>query len=278
MILDEDFSDYSVSYPFQITRFRSLCEHRWEEGYHFPGERHNFWEFSLVLEGEEEATFDDGVVHLIKPGTFTCTQPMVFHSTLCTKGPCHVLNFSFEHTGILPQSLSQGTFFLSDEEINTLSDIFFRLKTAYEGQPEDPVLGAEAALALTAFLLGLSREHTPQFQPADSASSRLYRQLVQAMHDKLYDNLTVQQLAKSCAISVTTAKELFRRHAGIGPKRYYCELRLNEAMRLLLSGRSLEEIAETLNYSSPNYFSGCFKQHFGMPPGQYRRQHWDKSE
>ena len=278
MVLDESFSDYSVSYPFQITRFRSLCEHRWEAGYHFPGERHNFWEFSLVLEGEEEATGDDGVVHLIKPGTFSCVRPMVFHSTLCTKGPSHVLNFSFEHTGILPDTLSRGIFYLFDTEIKTLSNIFFQLQRAYQSQPQDPVLGAEATLSLTAFLLRLSQNHTPQYSPADSVSSRMYRQLVQAMHDKLYDNFTVQQLAQHCAVSVTTAKELFRRHAGIGPKRYYSELRLNEAMRLLLAGRSLEEITEKLNYSSTNYFSCCFKQHFGLPPGQYRRQHWDKNE
>ena len=277
MILDEEFSDYCVTYPFQITRFRSLCEHHWEEGYHFPGERHNFWEFALLLEGEEESTVDNGVVHLIKPGTFVCTQPMVFHSTLCTKGPCHVLNFSFEHTGTLPESLSAGGFYLSPEEIATLSDIFFRLKAAYEGQPEDPILGAEAALALTVFLLRLSRKHTPQVRPANSPSSRLYQQLVQTMHNRLYDNLSIQQLAQCCAISVTTVKELFRRHAGMGPKRYYSELRLNEAMGLLLAGKSLEEISEQLNYSSVNYFSCCFKAHFGMPPGQYRRQHWDKN-
>lgn len=201
---------------------------------------------------------------------------MVFHSTLCTKGPCHVLNFSFEHTGILPEALSRGAFSLSGEEIGTLSDIFFQLQKAYQDQRSDPVMGAEAALSLTAFLLRLSREHTPQFRSADSASSRMYRQLVQAMHSSLCKNLTVQQLAQQCAVSVTTAKELFRRHAGIGPKQYYCQLRLNEAMRLLLSGMELEEITEKLNYSSVNYFSSYFKQHFGLPPGQYRRQHWDK--
>ena len=91
------------------------------------------------------------------------------------------------------------------------------------------------------------------------------------MQESVYDNITIQEIATKNAISVTAVKELFHKYAGISPKAYYTKMRGNEALRLLESGREILEIAELLNYSSPNYFSCSFKKQFGFPPGQYRK-------
>jgi len=77
------------------------------------------------------------------------------------------------------------------------------------------------------------------------------------------------------SISITTVKELFAKYAGVNPKCYYSDMRGNEALRLLEEGVEIEEIAERMNYSSPNYFSYSFKKQFGLPPGRYRRRDWD---
>ena len=100
-----------------------------------------------------------------------------------------------------------------------------------------------------------------------------YQKLVETMQAMLYDNVSVQQIAEHNAISATTMKELFRKYAGISPKRYYGDMRGVEAIRMLESGMEIAEITEKLNYSSPNYFSFSFKKQFGLPPGQYRKQH-----
>ena len=89
------------------------------------------------------------------------------------------------------------------------------------------------------------------------------------MRGSICENLTIGQIVAQNAISVTTAKELFRKYAGISPKAYYMEIRGNEALRLLKSGKEIRDVSEILNYSSPNYFSCCFKKQFGLPPGQY---------
>ena len=97
------------------------------------------------------------------------------------------------------------------------------------------------------------------------------------MRVSMYENLTIQQIASRSAISVTTTKELFQKYAGVSPKAYYSEIRGNEALRLLKDGMEIVEIAEALNYSSPNYFSYSFKKQFGLPPGQYRKQLWEEN-
>lgn len=277
MILDGSFADYPITYPFQITRFRSLYEHRWDGKYLFLGESHNFWEFTCVLEGEVEAVLD-GRIYLLKPGSFLCCPPMIFHSCRSVGVPSCLLNFSFVHTGTLPANLAEGVFALAPAETDELKRIFYRLQDALQKDAPDPDRGAEAAFAMSSFLIRLSRDHPFHDRPVKTRTGTVYQKLVTTMRASLYDNLTVQQIASRNAVSVTTMKELFRKYAGISPKRYYSDMRGVEAMRLLESGMEMVEIAEKLNYSSPNYFSYSFKKQFGIPPGQYRRQYWERKK
>ena len=274
MILDGLFENYPVEYPFRITRFRFLYEHRWEEPYLFLGERHNFWEFSCVLEGEVEA-IQDGKIFLLKPGSFIGCAPMVFHSCRSTQKNCRLINFSFEHTGALPEKLGQGLFNLTPADTEELAHIFRQLCDAYTSPIQNPELGAEGSYALCAFLLRINKNHNSHQHIKNSRSGVMYRKLVESMRAALYENLTLAQIAERNSISITTVKELFAKYAGINPKRYYSDMRGNEALRLLEEGVEIEEITERMNYSSPNYFSYSFKKQFGLPPGRYRRRDWD---
>ena len=277
MILGGPYRSYKVSYPFQITRFRSLFEHHWEEAFTFSGESHNFWEFSCVLEGELESVQGEKI-YLLKPGSFLCCPPMVFHRSRSVGHPCRFLNFSFEYTGILPASFSEGIFYLQSAEIDELRSILLRLQTACLPDDPDPDKGAEAACALTSLLIRLSKHHKPHTRLIDSRSGGIYQKLVETMGEALRENLTISQIAARNAVSVTTVKELFQKYAGISPKAYYSEMRGNEALRLLKAGKDIAEVAELMNYSSPNYFSYSFKKQFGLPPGQYLRHLWEESE
>lgn len=271
---DGKFENYPVEYPFHITRFRFLYEHVWIDPFLFLGERHNFWEFTCVLEGEVEAV-QDGKIFLLKPGSFIGCAPMVFHSCRSTEKNSRLINFSFEHNGALPEKFSQGIFYLTPAEVEELVDIFNQLRTAYTEENTDPVLGAEGTYALGAFLLRINKKHNSHQRIQNSRSGVMYRHLVESMRAAVYENLTLGQIAQRNSISVTTVKELFAKYAGVNPKRYYSDMRGNEALRLLEEGVEIEEITERMNYSSPNYFSYSFKKQFGLPPGRYRRRDWE---
>ena len=92
------------------------------------------------------------------------------------------------------------------------------------------------------------------------------------MGEALQENLTISQIAARNAVSVTTVKELFQKYAGISPKAYYSEMRGNEALRLLKAGKDIAEVAELMNFSSPNYFSAFFKRYAGKPPARWCRE------
>lgn len=269
--MDDLYSHYYVKQPFQIQCFRTLSEYRWDKDHLFLGESHNFWEVTLVLEGEVEGVRGDKV-YLLQQGNLIFCPPMVFHSSRSTGSRCHNLNFSFEVTGMMPPILTEGIFHPTPVEISELKNIVYRLRDAYLQDPHDEELGAEATNALSAFILRLSRHHTPHNQLSNSRGSRLYQQVIETMQQALYENLSVSEIAKRNAISTTTLKDLFRNYMGIGPKKYYSDLRGMEAIRLLGEGMPITEIAERLNYSSTGYFTNVFKKQFGMPPSQYRRE------
>ncbi len=91
------------------------------------------------------------------------------------------------------------------------------------------------------------------------------------MQKAVYDNFSIETLASRNFISVSYVKKLFRRYANLSPKHFYDDLRAKEAALLLQDGQSVAAVAETMNFSSPNYFTLFFKKHFGVTPSAYRR-------
>lgn len=269
--MDDLYNHYYVKQPFEILCFRTLSEYRWDKDHLFLGESHNFWELTLILEGEIEGVIGDKV-YLLEPGNLMCCPPMVFHSSRSTGSRCHLLNFSFEIVGTMPSILKEGIFRLSPAEISELTNTVYRLRDAYLQETSDDDMGAEAASALASFILRLPRNHRPHNQLSNSRSSRLYQQVIETMQQTLYDNLTVAEIAKRNAISTTTLKDLFRNYAGVGPKKYYSDMRGVEALRLLSEGMDISEISEKMNYSSTGYFSNVFKKQFGEPPSIHRKR------
>ena len=103
-------------------------------------------------------------------------------------------------------------------------------------------------------------------------SAQEYRKIVEAMRRGLHKNLTLSDLSKECHVSVSYIKTLFQTQVGISPKLFYTQLRRTEALRLLMGGVPVGEVAERMNFSSPNYFSSFMKKHLGMPISEYLRK------
>ena len=267
--MDDLFNRYPVNHAFQIVAYRTVDEYHWDKNHLFTGESHNFWEFICVLEGEAESVRGNQVFHL-RPGNFLADPPMVFHSSRSLASACHVLNFSCEISGNIPANLIKGIFYLSPTEIDELTGIFHRI-LSFATECGDPDIGSEASHAMESFLLRLARQHTPHHRLSNSHNSILYKKIVEDMEETLYENISIQQIAVRNGVSTTTIKDLFRSFAGIGPKRYYANMRGIEALRLLDEGLEIEQITEIMNYSSTSYFPNTFKKQFGLPPGQFRK-------
>jgi len=105
------------------------------------------------------------------------------------------------------------------------------------------------------------------------ADTRLVSALRQ-MHGQLAHPWTVDQLAKSAALSRSAFFERFTRTVGTAPMEYLLAWRMAVAKDLLRRRDvGLAEIAERIGYASASTFSTAFTRHVGQPPSRFARQY-----
>lgn len=86
------------------------------------------------------------------------------------------------------------------------------------------------------------------------------------------DPIVLSSLASMEYLSVSRYSALFRLLMGVSPQKYLIELRLKNAREMLAStDLSVSEIARSVGYDDPLYFSRLFRKHFGIPPRSARR-------
>ena len=87
------------------------------------------------------------------------------------------------------------------------------------------------------------------------------------------DKFGVVDLARHAGISNNYLNKKLTSLLGKTAIQFIQEIRLNKAKELFRSeDRTAAEVAYLTGFSSPAYFSRCFRNHFGYPPGG-RRQH-----
>ena len=87
----------------------------------------------------------------------------------------------------------------------------------------------------------------------------------------VHRGLEVQEVAKHCGVCLTTLKKAFSDYAGKGVKAYFTDMKIHRAKELLRMGNPVSEVSDTLGFSSPAYFSQCFKREVGISPQRYRK-------
>ena len=87
------------------------------------------------------------------------------------------------------------------------------------------------------------------------------------------EEISVPELAKLCDMSVSHFYTLFKKEVGTTPIEYKQNILINRAIRLLLSDTttSIEEISDSLGFSSSTYFRRVFKHITGKSPREYRK-------
>ena len=97
------------------------------------------------------------------------------------------------------------------------------------------------------------------------------------IESNLYTNLTIQELANLCHLSLSSFKRAFRRHYNTTPAKYIKHRRLMRASQLLRnSNNSISQVAFECGFSDLAHFSKSFHHHFGSAPSQYRLNQIDK--
>lgn len=96
--------------------------------------------------------------------------------------------------------------------------------------------------------------------------------MMQYIHDHYSEDVKLQRIADSAAISESVCLRSFRGVIGITPIQYLIQYRIEKAAELLLqSDRKVNEIAFSCGFSDLSYFTKCFREMKRCTPVEYRK-------
>jgi len=99
------------------------------------------------------------------------------------------------------------------------------------------------------------------------------RNIMSLMHNNIEEPLSLEELADCIDISRRHMERLFQTHLETTPSRYYLELRITQARRLLLqSNENITNVSLACGFVSSSHFSNCFKDYFGLSPSAARQK------
>lgn len=142
-------------------------------------------------------------------------------------------------------------------------DQFARCLNLYRTSTNRIALKGEAFALVSHAIVAYTTKNAPSgIQPA-----------IDTIRNSIHDELRVCDLAAACGMSESTFRREFHRYAGVSPKQYILERKINKAKQMLRSGYyPIKEICMILGFFDDAYFSKIFKKSTGMTPMQYAEQ------
>lgn len=121
--------------------------------------------------------------------------------------------------------------------------------------------------------LGRQEALSLEAEPSDSRTSRECGLVRRYIDNHFKENLSLDQLARLAHVNKYYLSHAFRREFDTSPINYLISRRIEESRFLLReTDHSLSLIAQMLGFSSPSYFSQCFRRVEGISPMEYRQQ------
>ncbi len=109
---------------------------------------------------------------------------------------------------------------------------------------------------------------------ADKKHFSIIAPAVSYLKKHLYDcDLKIETLPQLCGVSGTYFRKLFRARYAVSPQNYILGKRLSHAKTIIDSGDfdTFSEIAVSVGYTDPLYFSRAFKKKYGVSPSEYAK-------
>lgn len=112
----------------------------------------------------------------------------------------------------------------------------------------------------------------PDAMPSDRGADSGDERLEQVVMSSVAENLSLDELAERCYVSVSTFKRRFRRRFSLSPHQWFILRRLDLAYRMILAtDLAITEIARLCGFTNPSHFISAFKRRYHITPASLRR-------
>ena len=112
-----------------------------------------------------------------------------------------------------------------------------------------------------------------QLEEAAPTENRECAEIKRYLDTNYREDISLDLLAELAHLNKYYLAHTFQREYGISPITYLNRRRIEESKHMLgNTSYSVAQISELMGFSSPSYFSQCFRKAEGMTPNEYRRQ------
>ena len=145
------------------------------------------------------------------------------------------------------------------------------VNTLWNLKPEDVPAASEPTVTSEVSDTSEPSDNTDDDEPV--AVSHFITRFKEVIESRLEDsNVSVEDLAADMNLSRVQLYRKVKAVSGASPVELLRTARLNRAYQLLLtSGKSVSEVAYAVGFTAPSYFTKCFKEEYGMVPGDIRK-------
>lgn len=161
-------------------------------------------------------------------------------------------------------------------EVERMSALFRHIQRILQLSEPGCGLKAEGFLRIMLSLFHQSPpEHAKQAQPM-TEGERQTEKAIRWLSLQYAQPVTIESMAKALGYHRTHLTKMFKRHTGIPPMTYLLKIRMEKARLLMRDERlTLQQIASSVGFNDPLYFSRKFKSWYGQSPSEYREA-WRK--
>lgn len=245
---------------------------------------HERVEFMLVTSGTLHFRLNSFET-LLTEGQLAIVTPHAQHYALTGQGGCSLKTLMFDVETFYNQLPITEHFFkpLVDQSVSFVPytdhpDVIRVMKSIVEKSTDEDALAPLFRVGKIYELITLLYRHCLVERESEALTQNQLQDVLDYINVHFCENISSADLAKKFGYSEGYFCRHFKVVTGLSPMIYIRILRLEKARELLQSGQhSFSEIASRCGFSSPTYFTRCFKSHFEMTPSEYLRQFNEKA-
>ena len=245
---------------------------------------HERVEFMLVTSGTLHFRLNSFET-LLTEGQLAIVTPHAQHYALTGQGGCSLKTLMFDVETFYNQLPITEHFFkpLVDQSVSFVPytdhpDVIRVMKSIVEKSTDEDALAPLFRVGKIYELITLLYRHCLVERESEALTQNQLQDVLDYINVHFCENISSADLAKKFGYSEGYFCRHFKVVTGLSPMIYIRILRLEKARELLQRGQhSFSEIASRCGFSSPTYFTRCFKSHFEMTPSEYLRQFNEKA-
>lgn len=261
--------------PRESFRLLYISKSRFGGDWNSTAHTHACTELFYCLSGEGQF-FIQGQLYPVQPDNLVIVNPQVEHTELSLNAaPLEYVVLGISGIEVLFGSSDEPYAILNCREQRERLGALLHMLLAEADHSLD---GYETVCQdlLEVLLIWLVRSSTLSVQlqcTTVRAENRECAEIKRYIDTNYRESITLDKLAGMAHLNKYYLSHAFQKEYGISPITYLSRRRIEESKYLLgNTSHTLAQVSELLGFSSPSYFSQCFRKAEGISPNEYRRQ------